>query len=251
MELERLSSPTINIQDWGVVDYETAVNRQLELVDALAGGDQSADGQSTRAMGDTLVFCSHPPVVTLGRATTSEDLIGWDGDTIETARGGRATYHGPSQLVIYPIIDLRVRRADLPEKDIHAYLRVLEQTTVKALQSLGLVEAEARTTQAGEISLTGVWVGDKKIASIGIAVRKWISYHGIAINVEDDPQAFRGIRPCGFSSDVMTSVEAQLRSVASPASSLSADQRSTFLAELRQELKNAFFERFQPAILPI
>lgn len=228
MELERTNSPTIDVQDWGVVDYETAVQRQLELVDALAR--------------DTLVFCTHPPVVTLGRATTPDDLIGWDGNTIETARGGRATYHGPSQLVIYPIIDLRVRRADLPEKDIHAYLRVLEQTTVKALHDVGLSNAEARTTQAGEISLTGVWIGDKKIASIGIAVRKWISYHGIAINVEDDPSAFRGIRPCGFSSDVMTSVEAQLRSAA---------QRSKSSVELRQTLKSAFFERFKTAILPI
>jgi lipoate-protein ligase B len=157
-----------------------------------------------------LVLCTHPPVVTLGRGSRPEDLEGWSGSTLETSRGGRATYHGPSQVVIYPIVDLKRERSGRASRDVHAYLRALEELTVACLREAGLPSPEARTSQVGEISLTGVWVGAKKTASIGIAVRKWITYHGIAINVLNDASAFRGIRPCGFSSDIMTSLEAEL-----------------------------------------
>lgn len=191
----------MNIQDWELIHYELATRKQLELVDAVASGEAE----------ETLVLCTHPPVVTLGRATSAEDLIGWQGETYETSRGGRATYHGPNQLVIYPIIDLRKPHKNVAERDLHQYLRALENATVSALHELGLKNAEARITKQGELSLTGVWVGEKKIASIGIAVRKWITYHGVAINIFHDDQAFQGIRPCGFSSaSVMTSVEREL-----------------------------------------
>lgn len=185
------------VEDWGLVPYDEAVTRQLALVDEVAAGAP-----------DRLVFCTHPPVVTLGRATEKEkDLTTWKGQTIETSRGGRATYHGPSQIVIYPILDLR--RAGRG-RDVHAYLRNLEEATAIACHKLGLPGAEARETKAGEISLTGVWVGAKKIASIGIAVRKWITYHGVAINVLDDPSAHVGINPCGFTTNIMTNVEREL-----------------------------------------
>lgn len=186
----------MKIVDWGLVEYETSVERQLELVDRVSAGDE-----------ETIVFCTHPPVVTLGRATTTEDLAGWSGATFESSRGGRATYHGPNQVVIYPILDLRREHSGFPVKDIHAYLRSLENAVVEALLAVGVAGAEARTTEIGGISLTGVWVGEHKIASIGIAVRKWTTYHGVAINVLDDPQAFRGINPCGFQPGIMTSVE--------------------------------------------
>jgi len=189
----------MKFEDWGEVEYSLACQRQLELVEQVAAGAE-----------ERLIFCTHPPVVTLGRAATQEDMTGWSGSTIETSRGGRATYHGPSQIVIYPILDLRKPHALLRERDVHVYLRALEEATVAGLRELGLSAVEARTTPVGGISLTGVWIGEKKIASVGIAVRKWVTYHGVAINVLNDPQAHQGIKPCGFSPEVMTSVEAEL-----------------------------------------
>lgn len=186
----------MRIEDWGLIEYESSVTKQLQLVDEVFAGAE-----------DRLVFCVHPPVVTLGRGTVlSEDVTGWSGSTIETSRGGRATYHGPNQQVIYPIINLK----RMGRQDVHAYLRALENATVVSLREAGLVNAEVRTAKVGDISLTGVWVGERKVASIGIAVRKWVTYHGVAINVRHDPSAFQGIRPCGFASDVMTSLEAEL-----------------------------------------
>jgi lipoyl(octanoyl) transferase len=188
----------MKIEDWGLIEYKSAVDRQLAAVDEIAAGGEQR-----------LVLCTHPPVVTIGRGTEPGDVDGWSGDTLETSRGGRATYHGPSQIVIYPLIDLRTARPGMPARDVHAYLRALEQATVQCLQATDL-QTEVRTSQLGELSLTGVWCGSKKIASIGIAVRKWITYHGVAINVLHDPEAFRGIRPCGFQSSIMTSVEEEL-----------------------------------------
>ncbi len=190
-------------EDWGLVEYAEACERQLQLVEEVADGGL-----------DHLVFCTHPPVVTKGRATTAEDMTGWDGSTIESTRGGRATYHGPSQIVIYPILNLTKPRAVFKERDIHAYLRALEETTVAGLRELGVKNAERRDTPPGELSLTGAWVGAKKIASVGIAVRKWISYHGVAVNILNDPQAHKGIRPCGFAPDVMTSLEKEISAAA-------------------------------------
>ena len=181
-------------EDWGKVEYTQACERQLRLVDEVAEGAE-----------ERLIFCTHPPVVTKGRATGPEDITGWNGSTIESSRGGRATYHGPSQIVIYPILNLSARG-----RDIHVYLRLLEETTALALRELGLKNAERRETPAGALSMTGVWVGEHKIASVGIAVRKWITYHGVAVNVLDDSSAHQGIRPCGFTPETMTSVEEEL-----------------------------------------
>lgn len=190
----------MKIVDWGLVEYTQACDQQAELLELVAEGKEE----------ETLVFCTHPPVVTLGRATTAEDMDGWSGSTLQTSRGGRATYHGPSQIVIYPILDLNREHANFKPRDIHSYLRTLEDTTVMALKELGLTGAESRETPVGETLLTGVWNGPKKIASVGIAVRKWISYHGVAINILNDVTAHKGIRPCGFAPDVMTSLEAEL-----------------------------------------
>lgn len=184
----------MKLEDWGLIEYESSVARQLALVEEVAAG---AEGR--------LVLCTHSPIVTLGRGAVAEDMIGWQGAVYESSRGGRATYHGPNQLVLYPVVDLRER-----SRDIHAYLRRLESATVAALHELGLPSAEARTTQMGELSLTGVWIGARKIASIGIAVRKWVTYHGVAVNLFEDPSAFAGIRPCGFSAEIMTSAEREL-----------------------------------------
>ncbi|MCH2533515.1 MAG: lipoyl(octanoyl) transferase LipB [Bdellovibrionales bacterium] len=188
--------------EWGLVDYQQALDQQLDLLNKVHTGEKK----------ETLIYCSHPPVVTLGRGATEKDLSGWSGHTYEISRGGKATYHGPNQLVVYPILDLnKTDRKKLPAKDLHAYLRGFEQAIVDTLKTYDI---EATTTPTEEVSAvdekpqwTGVWVKDKKIASIGIAVKKWITYHGAAINLEKDPNAFQGINPCGFSSNVMTSLE--------------------------------------------
>lgn len=179
---------------WGEVAYEEAVTRQLELVEKRARGE----------IPDTWVFCHHPPVVTLGRASNAEDILDWKGDVVSSSRGGRATYHGPSQLVIYPI-------TQLVEHDIIKFLIFLEALIIKSLKPFDILASMSREAEVPEngkrLIPTGVWVDKQKIASIGIAVKKWVSYHGIAINLYEDHQAFKGIQACGFDSQVMTSIE--------------------------------------------
>jgi lipoyl(octanoyl) transferase len=190
----------MRIVNWGLTPYLEAQRRQLELVEEVASG---AD--------EVLIFCTHPPVVTVGRGTQADDIFAWQGELVETSRGGRATYHGPNQIVVYPILNLaREQGKTFGARDIHAYLRVLEMAIVKTLNEFGLA-AEARTVRMGAEgpSLTGVWIGSKKVASIGIAVKKWVTYHGLALNVFRDEHAFRGINPCGFKSEIMTSMEAE------------------------------------------
>lgn len=183
-------------QDWGLIDYEQALSKQLSLAEGVAA--QKSKGY--------LIFCSHPHVVTLGRKTQEGDVTSWDGPVIEISRGGRATYHGPSQLVVYPIYNLDYDG----KRDIHAYLRKLEQAIVDVLKHYK-VEAVGKSLQEKskdeKEEETGVWVGRQKIASLGIAVKKWVSLHGTAINLDEDPRAFLGMKPCGFSSDVMVSLE--------------------------------------------
>tara|TARA_B100001248_G_scaffold262695_1_gene261014 strand:+ start:175 stop:780 length:606 start_codon:yes stop_codon:yes gene_type:complete len=176
---------TIEIIDLGLIDYQEALKKQMHAVeDVLAGGQER------------VFFCSHPPVVTLGRASEEKDLQGWQGKTMEVSRGGRATYHGPGQVIVYPILDLSKRGSDL-----HRHMRILELSVIHCLDHYG-IEAEGDRKDA-----TGVWVGDKKIASIGIAAKRWVSYHGLAFNLDHDPEAFKGISPCGFQQSVMTSLE--------------------------------------------
>lgn len=186
--------PTLKFEDWGLIDYQEALNKQLERVQEVAESQSENFG--------FLVFCTHPPVVTLGRKTQPGDVFGWQGPVIEIARGGRATYHGPSQLVVYPIFKI---------KDIGRYLRTMEDAIIDVLKSYG-VEAIGKTLQkktdtTEETEETGVWVGRQKIASLGIGVKKWVTYHGAAINIDYDTQAFQGLKPCGFSPETMVSLE--------------------------------------------
>lgn len=172
-------------EDWGLIPYQDALNRQMELVHMVSEGD--AD--------EFIAFCSHPPVVTLGRATQEGDLTSWKGEVVEIQRGGRATYHGPSQVVAYPILDLSKRG-----RDLHAFIRNIEKAVIEVLAEYGV---QAHISEGN----TGVWIGSKKIASIGIAVKKWVSYHGVAVNIDHDPNAFQGLKPCGFSTETMVSLE--------------------------------------------
>ncbi len=155
---------------------------------------------------DVLLLVEHPPVVTLGRGSRPENLsvsrqeLERRGvELCEIERGGDITFHGPGQLVGYPIFDLSEHRPDL-----HWFMRQLEQSVIVALQDLGI---------GGERNegYTGVWTGGRKIASIGIHVKQWVSWHGFALNVTTDLSYFDLIVPCGIRDVVMTSVERELK----------------------------------------
>jgi lipoate-protein ligase B len=174
--------------DWGVVAYGAARDRQIELVSARQRDEAP----------DSLVLLEHPHVITVGRAraAASNVLAAGEVPVVETERGGDVTYHGPGQLVGYPIVSLIVG-----ERDLHKFLRNLEEGMIRTLAAFGV--AAARRPGA-----TGVWVGEQKIASIGIACRKWVTFHGLALNVATDLGYFSRINPCGFEAKVMTSLEA-------------------------------------------
>lgn len=147
-----------------------------------------------------LILLEHDPVITTGVKTASENILLTEAalrehgiELVETDRGGDATYHGPGQLVGYPI--LRLRRA---APDLHGYLRALEQSVIDLLSEFDL--------QGRRNGPAGVWVGDRKICSIGIAVRKHVTYHGFALNVDPDMSHFAFINPCGLTAEEITSM---------------------------------------------
>jgi len=172
----------LEVRRLGRTRYEEAHALQLELVDARSEG----------RTGDVLILTEHDPVVTVGRGARREELGGLDVPIVEVERGGEATYHGPGQLVAYPILRLPEGR-----RDLHAYLRDLEEVVIAVLAEFGLHGGRV----AGK---TGVWVDDRKICSIGVAVRRWVTYHGLALNLHVDLEGFRGFRPCGLDADLMT-----------------------------------------------
>ena len=175
--------------------YGTALDRQLALLDA----------RIQDRIPDTLVLVEHPPVVTLGRAKTTANLR-VTGDELrargieffEISRGGDATYHGPGQLVGYPIFDLRHHG-----RDVLHYCRRVEAVLIGTLAEFGL----AGRAVPGK---AGVWVGERKIASLGISLRRWVTFHGFALNVGVDLAGFEVIRPCGEEPEIMTSMAALL-----------------------------------------
>lgn len=179
----------MKILNLGLQKYQNVYELQLKTVNEVLAGAE-----------DTIIVCSHYPVVTLGRKTEANEVWGWAGETVQIERGGRATYHGPGQIILYPIINLKNYN-----KNLEAYLFALEDAVVKTLVSFG-VKAVGNPDRNNP-SQTGVWVEALKIASVGVAVKSWVTYHGLALNFYNDPEAFKGINPCGKSADVMTSVE--------------------------------------------
>jgi lipoate-protein ligase B len=178
---------------------------------------------------DVLLLVEHPPVITLGRGTRPSSLpiapaeLERRGvELFEVERGGDVTFHGPGQLVGYPILDLRGHRQDL-----HWYLRSLEDVLIQALGQLG-IEADRNP------GLTGVWTSGRKIASIGIHVKQWVTLHGFALNVTTDLDPFDLIVPCGIRQVVMTSVAAEL---------LRTDSEA-LMAEVRGRVTGAFCDVF-------
>lgn len=157
--------------------------------------------RQTDAIPDTLILVEHPEVITLGRSAKLENVLdAGDIAVVPIERGGDATYHGPGQLVAYPIFLLRE-----DERDLHRYLRGLEEAILRTLADFGLHGIRVPGS-------TGVWIGEpaRKLASIGVAVRKWVTLHGLALNVSTELARFAAINPCGFPASVMTSMVHEL-----------------------------------------
>jgi len=171
--------------DLGLVEYAQALTWQEEVLRQRCQGEGE----------DTLLLLEHPPVFTLGRGGDQRHLLNpRQVPVYRVGRGGDATFHGPGQVVGYPILNL-TRHG----RDVHAYLRSLEAVLIAVLAEYGL---RARRKDG----LTGVWVGEKKIASIGVGVRRWVTYHGFALNVDPELSYFADIVPCGLAGVRMTSM---------------------------------------------
>ncbi len=185
----------LNVMFWGRTDYGTALTRQAELLERRLAG----------LVPDSLILTEHSPVLTVGRGGTLADLlvppeeVNRQGIQIyHVGRGGRITYHGPGQLVIYPVIHL-----DRCGRDVHKYRWLLEEVSIQVLAEFGLHGVR-------QPDKPGVWLGNAKIASIGIQVKKWLTMHGMAVNISDCRDGFRLINPCGINGCSMTSFQQEL-----------------------------------------
>ncbi|HSG31185.1 MAG TPA: lipoyl(octanoyl) transferase LipB [Thermodesulfobacteriota bacterium] len=176
----------------GITNYSKALDIQLKLLDK----------RKNNLIPDTLILLEHPPTITIGRAgnlnnlLVSEEHLKNNGIHFEKiSRGGDITFHGPGQIVGYPIIDLNNL-----QKDIHKYLRALEYLIVDVLKKFNIKASPFK-------GITGVWANGKKIASIGIGVKRWITYHGFALNIDNDLEYFDMIIPCGLNKVRMTNIQ--------------------------------------------
>ena len=196
------------VTDCGHAEYAECLRLQERLVAGKLAGDRD----------DYLLFVSHAPVVTVGRAAEAEDeaaagrLAAQGVEVVRITRGGRLTYHGPGQIVGYPIVALRGA-----ERDLHRYIRNVEAAIIGALGRHGVRGYRI----AGK---TGVWAQGRKIAAVGVAVRGWVTYHGFALNVSTDPGEFRGFAPCGLAPE-------DVGSLASLGTEVSEDALRRSLAE--------------------
>lgn len=175
-----------------MTDYEDSLARQVDLVNKkIKNPNQN----------NTLVFTEHNSVFTIGSRTNAINNLIWDKSLlkknnislIKTNRGGDITYHGPGQLIIYPIIKLS-------KKDLHYYLRKLEQLVINVLRYFDI-------NSVRRLGKTGIWVGNKKICAIGVSVKSWTTYHGLALNISPDLSYYKGIVPCGITDGSITSME--------------------------------------------
>jgi len=193
--LDRMTA-ALEVIDWGRTDYGDAFARQKARVDQRRSGNCP----------DALIFTEHAPVYTMGLRKGAEQNLIWAPQdcaargiaVVQSNRGGDITYHGPGQIVGYPILSLSHRR------DLHAYLRDLEEVVIRTLATYGLNSARRE-------GKTGIWLdNERKIAAIGVAVRSWVSYHGFALNVCPDMSHFSGIVPCGIIDGSVTSLANEL-----------------------------------------
>ncbi len=205
------SKPTVHYQHLGLIDYKEAWDYQEKLFRSTV--DQKIrvrNGDSDETTKNYILFCEHPHVFTLGKSGDKENLLlneqalaDNNATYYEINRGGDITYHGPGQLVVYPIFDL-----DHFFSDIHKYLRFLEESVIETLAHYGI--------SSGRVDgLTGVWIdGDKptarKICAIGVKSSRWVTMHGIGFNVNSDLSYFSHIIPCGIQDKAVTSLEREL-----------------------------------------
>jgi lipoyl(octanoyl) transferase len=215
----------LRVEDLGLRPYREALEIQRELRRRRIEGTLAED---------VLLLVEHPPVVTLGRGTRGSSLplapaaLERQGvEVFEVERGGDVTLHGPGQLVGYPVLDLRQHRQDL-----HWYLRSLEDVLIQALGGLG-IEADRNPGR------TGVWTAGRKIASIGIHVKQWVTLHGFALNVTTDLDLFDLIVPCGIPQVVMTSVAAELL----------RDGDAALMCSARERVVGAFCNVFEASMV--
>jgi lipoate-protein ligase B len=208
----------LSIRDLGAIPYRKALELQESLVARKLAGDAT----------DYLLLVEHEPVYTLGRAADIADLREADDklgvDTVRIGRGGGVTFHGPGQLVAYPILSLATQG-----HDVGRYVRSLEQVLLSTCEYFGV--GAARRPGA-----PGAWVGDKKIASVGIQVRRWVAFHGVALNVSTDLTFFSAIAPCRMPGVRMTNL---------------ADEasRSVCMDEVREAFVESFRRQFDPSYL--
>lgn len=209
--------PSLAVIDWGRTAYADALARQEALQAARLAGSAP----------DTLVFTEHDPVFTLGLRAGADQHLLWSPERLAaegvalhpTNRGGDITYHGPGQLVAYPIVSLDARR------DLHAYLRFLEDVLIATVARHGLVAARRE-------GLTGIWIAERKLAAIGVSVRRWVTMHGLALNVSPNLRHFGGIVPCGIAAveGTVTSLAAELGPRCPTLAQVSADLAQEFAA---------------------
>jgi lipoyl(octanoyl) transferase len=188
---------TIEVRRLGTISYADGLELQKTLVEQRKGGE----------IPDQLLLLEHPPVITLGVKTRNDrshivvptDVLEAEGvDVFETGRGGDVTYHGPGQLVGYPILDLNPDR-----RDVHRYVRDLEEVMIRVCADYGL--------EAGRVKgFSGAWIGDEKIGAIGVRISRWITSHGFAFNVSTDVEFFNLIVPCGIADKGVTSLASKL-----------------------------------------
>jgi lipoyl(octanoyl) transferase len=186
---------SLAVDDWERTDYADALTRQLQTVEA----------RRANQIPDQLILTEHHPVFTIGLRQGADQHLVWSAEhlqkagiqVVRTNRGGDITYHGPGQLVVYPVVSLHDRR------DLHHYLRDLEEVVIRTL-------AHWRLDSGRREGKTGIWLEDRKICAIGVAVKSWVTYHGLALNVDPDLNHFTGIIPCGITDGRVTALRAEL-----------------------------------------
>ncbi|HUR72239.1 MAG TPA: lipoyl(octanoyl) transferase LipB [Candidatus Limnocylindrales bacterium] len=194
----RLGEDNSEIQSMSTLRVKNC--RTLSLLAAIALQEKLVALKQQGSRADILLFVEHPHVYTLGRGGSDVNVLAPKEVPVHrTSRGGDVTYHGPGQLIVYPIIDLRSKL----RKDVHRYVRNLEQSAIQTLADFAIV-AGRRPPH------TGIWIDDRKIAAIGIAVRRCITYHGLALNVNTDLSFFQRIVPCGLAWAEVTSMRKEL-----------------------------------------
>jgi lipoyl(octanoyl) transferase len=206
------------ILDLGLQDFATVWELQKQLVAARQKDE----------VPDTLILVEHPDVITLGRGSHRENLLDVGGvPTFEIERGGDVTYHGPGQLVGYPILLLRPH-----ERDLHAYLRNLEEILLRVVADFGIAGGRnPGWTGAWTAAVSGSAQGPRKLASIGVAVKRWVTLHGFALNVSTDLSRFAAINPCGLDATTMGSLSSVLG-------------RAVAMAEVKLRVRRHFAEVF-------